>query len=104
MSQDTTLDAVLHRLDQGLDAALDRLTAFLRIPSISTDPAHAGDVRAAAEWLRDELAGIGFDASVRDTPGHPMVVARSQAGYPATTHERPDRVAHRRRWTATVGW
>lgn len=80
MAQDGKLDEVLARLDQGLDAALDRLVAFLRIPSISTDPAHAGDVRAAAEWLRDELAGIGFDASVRDTPGHPMVVARSQPG------------------------
>ncbi|WEF23598.1 M20/M25/M40 family metallo-hydrolase [Paracoccus sp. S3-43] len=80
MTQDTTLDAVLHRLDQDLDAALDRLAAFLRIPSISTDPAHAGDVRAAAEWLRDELARLGCDASVRDTAGHPMVVARSQPG------------------------
>ena len=80
MSQNTILDAVLHRLDQGLDAALHRLVAFLRIPSISTDPAHAGDVRAAAEWLRDELAAIGFEAEIRDTPGHPMVVARSQPG------------------------
>ena len=80
MVNDTTLDAVLNRLDQGLEAALNRLVAFLRIPSISTDPAHAGDVRAAAEWLRDELAGIGFDAALRDTPGHPMVVARSQPG------------------------
>ena len=80
MLQDARLDEVLARLDQGLDSALDRLVAFLRIPSISTDPAHAGDVRAAAEWLRDELAGIGFDAEIRDTPGHPMVVARSQPG------------------------
>ncbi|WP_374302849.1 M20/M25/M40 family metallo-hydrolase, partial [Paracoccus sp. (in: a-proteobacteria)] len=80
MTRDARLDEVLDRLDQGLDDALDRLVAFLRIPSISTDPAHAGDVRRAAEWLRDELAGIGFDAAVRDTPGHPMVVARSQPG------------------------
>lgn len=80
MVNDTTLDAILNRLDQGLEAALNRLVAFLRIPSISTDPAHAGDVRRAAEWLRDELAGIGFDATVRDTPGHPMVIARSQPG------------------------
>lgn len=80
MARNARLDEVLARLDQGLDAALDRLAAFLRIPSISTDPAHAGDVRAAAEWLRDELAGIGFDAAVRDTAGHPMVVARSRPG------------------------
>ncbi|SNR24558.1 M20/M25/M40 family metallo-hydrolase [Paracoccus sediminis] len=80
MADDTTVSAVLDSLDRGLDAALDRLAGFLRIPSISTDPAHAGDVRRAAEWLRDELAGLGFQAAVRDTPGHPMVVARSQAG------------------------
>jgi acetylornithine deacetylase/succinyl-diaminopimelate desuccinylase-like protein len=76
----STLDAVLQNLDEGLDGALDRLMALLRIPSISTDPAHAGDVRAAAEWLHDELAGLGFQAAVRDTAGHPMVVARSQPG------------------------
>lgn len=64
---DPKLDEVLNQLDADLPNAIDRLMAFVRIPSISTDPAHAGDVRAAAEWLRDELAGIGFDASVRDT-------------------------------------
>ncbi|MDQ1900090.1 M20/M25/M40 family metallo-hydrolase [Paracoccus sp. WLY502] len=80
MAQHTTLDAILHRLDEGLDAALGRLAELLRIPSVSTDPAHAADVRAAAAWLRDELAGIGFHAEIRDTPGHPMVVARSQPG------------------------
>lgn len=80
MAEDTNLQAVLTQLDAGLDSAVDRLLTFLRIPSISTDPAHAVDVRAAAEWLRDELTGLGFDAAVHDTPGHPMVVARSQQG------------------------
>ncbi len=71
---------MLTQVDQGLEDALARLMDFLRIPSISTDPAHAGDVRAAAEWLRAELAALGFEAEVHDTPGHPMVVARSAAG------------------------
>ncbi len=74
------IEKVLSTLDKQLPQALDRLMDFLRIPSISTDPAHRGDVRAAAEWLRDELAALGFDASVRDTPGHPMVVAHSPRG------------------------
>ena len=30
---------------------------------------------AAAEWLVADLRAIGFDAGMRDTPGHPMVVA-----------------------------
>ncbi|MDO5706227.1 MAG: dipeptidase [Paracoccus sp. (in: a-proteobacteria)] len=80
MTDQAKLDAMLDALDQGRDAALNRLCDLLRIPSISTDPAHKADVRRAAEWLRDELAGLGFQASIRDTPGHPMVVATSQPG------------------------
>src|SRR5690606_1207808 len=53
----------------------DRLFALLRIPSISTDPAYADDCRRAARWLVDDLAAEGFAASVRETPGRPMVVA-----------------------------
>ena len=71
-----SLDAVLTRIDADLEPALARLFALLRIPSISTDPAHAGDVRAAADWLRDDLASMGFAAAVHDTPGHPMVVGQ----------------------------
>jgi acetylornithine deacetylase/succinyl-diaminopimelate desuccinylase-like protein len=48
---------------------------LLRIPSISADPAFAGDCRRAAEWLVADLKTIGFEAAVRDTSGHPMVVA-----------------------------
>ncbi len=57
------------------DAALERLFDFLRIPSISTDPAHKDDCRKAATWLRDELAGLGFSAELHETPGHPVVFA-----------------------------
>lgn len=70
-----TLSAVLARIDAGFDASLARLFELVEIPSISTDPAYAHDVRRAAEWCARELAGIGFEASVRPTPGHPMVVA-----------------------------
>ncbi len=80
MAQERDLNMMLNALETGLPAALERLNAFLRIPSISTDPAHAADCRKAAEWLAQELREIGFDASVRDTPGHPMVVAHSQPG------------------------
>lgn len=78
----STLDEVLNRIDAELDPALERLFVFLKIKSISTDPAYAADCRAAAEWLAADLAAIGFEASVRLTPGHPMVVAhdRSAAG------------------------
>ena len=72
------LPAVLDHLDANLDASLERLFALLRIPSISTDPAYAADCRRAGEWLVEDLRSIGFDASLRDTPGHPMVVAHHE--------------------------
>ncbi len=69
------LSPVLDRIDQSLDNSLDRLFSLLRIRSISTDPEFAADCRKGAEWLVEDLRSIGFDASVRNTPGHPMVVA-----------------------------
>ena len=77
---DTRLGDILTQLENDRDAALARLFELLRIPSISTDPAHAGDVRRAAEWLVADLTQLGFDAVLHDTPGHPMVVAHSPRG------------------------
>jgi acetylornithine deacetylase/succinyl-diaminopimelate desuccinylase-like protein len=68
------LPAVLDRIDADLDKSLERLFEFIRIPSISTDPAYKEECRRAAEWLADELRELGFDASARMTEGHPMVV------------------------------
>ena len=77
-----TLDAVLARVDADLPVALDRLLDLLRIPSISTDPAHTADCARAADWLVADLASLGFDAAARATPGHPMVVAHGGSGEP----------------------
>jgi acetylornithine deacetylase/succinyl-diaminopimelate desuccinylase-like protein len=56
--------------------ALAELKEFLRIPSISTLPEHAADVRRAAQFLADELKRIGME-NVRliETSGHPLVYA-----------------------------
>jgi acetylornithine deacetylase/succinyl-diaminopimelate desuccinylase-like protein len=71
----SALAPVLDRLDQSLDQSLGRLFDLLKVKSISTDPAYAAECRKGAEWLVADLKTIGFDASVRNTPGHPMVVA-----------------------------
>ncbi|MBB2712185.1 dipeptidase [Rhizobium sophoriradicis] len=71
----TDVQQVLARADQNLSSSLEKLFELLRIQSISTDPAFKAECRKAAEWLVAYLQGIGFSASVRDTPGHPMVVA-----------------------------
>ena len=75
-----SLDAVLARIDADLPQSLDRLLDLLRIPSISTDPAFKPDCARAADWLVAELQDLGFDASARATPGHPMVVAHGGSG------------------------
>lgn len=70
-----SLEAVLARADAALPGSLDRLFALLRIPSISTDPAYAGECARCAATIVEDL-GYGFEARVVPTGGgHPMVIA-----------------------------
>ncbi len=81
-----TLDTVLAKIDANLDLALVRLLKLVAIPSISTDPVFARDCARAAEWLAAELESLGFEASVRKTPGHPIIVGRAKAARPDVPH------------------
>ena len=76
------VDQVLAAVDAGLEQSLERLYGLLRIKSISTDPAYAAECQRAADWLVQELDGMGFAAKAHATPGHPVVVAHGpeQAG------------------------
>lgn len=59
------------------------LDAWLRIPSISADPAHAADVRASAGWLADAFRRDGFPTvEIWETPGAPAVFAEWPAAEP----------------------
>ncbi len=82
----TDLSPVLDRADENLPSSLDNLFELLRIKSISTDPSFKAECRKAAEWLTAYLNSLGFTASVRDTPGHPMVVAHHDAGSADAPH------------------
>jgi len=56
------------------------LTEFfdlLRFPSISTDSRHRDDVRACADWLAAKFERMGLAAETHETPGHPVVIGRS---------------------------
>ena len=56
------------------DRFLAELLDFLRIPSISADPAYAGSVRNAAEWLAAKLSEAGLDqVRLEETAGFPIV-------------------------------
>ncbi len=80
------LDTVLAFADRGLEESLARLFALMRIKSISTDPVYAPECRRAGQWLVDELTALGFEATLRDTPGHPMVVAHHKGATANAPH------------------
>ena len=67
-------EPVLDHIEANLDAARERWFSFLRIPSVSAQPAHAGDCAAAAGWMQSQLQAMGFEAAVHPTPGHPVVL------------------------------
>lgn len=68
------IETVIAELDAETESAVTRLKEILRIPSISTDPAHAADCKRAAEWCASTLNEVGIETSVRETDGQPMVV------------------------------
>lgn len=70
----THIDTVMAALDEA--EAKAKWLEWLRIPSISAQPAYAGDCQAAAEWARAELAALGFQARLVPTAGNPVVLAQ----------------------------
>ncbi len=61
-------------LDANQTRYLGELLELLRIPSISSLPEHAGDVRDAAEWVAARLTTAGIEnVRVMPTAGHPVV-------------------------------
>src|SRR6266403_1772461 len=76
MSPAQALPVVLAKIDADLHQSLERLFEFLRIQSISTDPAYRDQCRSAAEYVANDLSRIGFKTSVRPTGGHPIVVGK----------------------------
>lgn len=54
---------------------LEQLLNLLRIPSISSEPKNAQNVRQAADWLAAELNALGFSVELIETTRHPIVYA-----------------------------
>jgi len=77
-----TISKVLNQIDNDLPDSLERLFELLRIQSISTDPTYKDECQKAADWLVSDLNSIGFNASKRETPGHPMVIGHSEGAGP----------------------
>ena len=69
-----TSDAARDYARANSDRFLQELFEMLRIPSLSGDPAHAGDIRRMAEWLAAHMTGLGLgNVQVMPTAGHPVV-------------------------------
>jgi acetylornithine deacetylase/succinyl-diaminopimelate desuccinylase-like protein len=69
------LNDVLQAIDQGLPKSLENLFAVLRFPSVATDPVHAADCLAAANWLKAYFEDMGLAVKIMPTTGQPVVVA-----------------------------
>ena len=55
---------------------LEELKQFLRIPSVSALPEHAGDMRICAEWTAEALHQAGCEhIQILPTEGHSVVYA-----------------------------
>lgn len=83
MSSD--VNAVVQWLKSNESGSLDRLCQWLAIPSVSTDPAYAEQVAAAAQWAADHLQESGLTVEILPTgdpatgkKGHPIVLAHSE--------------------------
>jgi len=69
-------DALAAFLSTNRDRFLEELNAFLRIPSISTDPERRPDIDRAAEFVASSLRDAGLEhAEAIATDKHPLVYA-----------------------------
>ena len=70
----TAPDRVLAHLRQHHDRTLAELVEFASIPSVSTDPAHAADIRTAARWVAAALERAGpLNVRTMETAGNPVI-------------------------------
>lgn len=66
-------EAILNKVDENQASGLERLISFLKIESVSTDPAFKEHCNTASVWIADELKACGLTVEIHDTPGHPIV-------------------------------
>ena len=64
---------VLDRIEQEKESYLEELKEFLRIPSISTDPAYSEEVLRCAEFLKGRMEAAGLTAELIQTERNPLV-------------------------------
>lgn len=78
MSAGDSVNKAIDYVNANSKQFVDELFDLLRIPSISAQPAHAPDVRKAAEWVADRCKTAGLSAEIVETKGHPAVFAEGE--------------------------
>lgn len=82
--------AIAHFLDEQRAEIIDRLSEWVRIPSVSADPERRDEMLRSAEWIADEMRDAGMQVQVlptgesaavygelRGDPGAPTVLVYS---------------------------
>ncbi len=79
------LDTVLIWIDKNRGGWLEDLKPWLRLASVSADPAHQADLTAAADWAMHYMRAAGLEPEWIPTARHPCILART----PGNRH-KPD--------------
>ncbi len=64
---------VLDRIDREKADYLEQLKDYIRIPSISTDPAYKDEVLRCAEFVADQMRQAGLEVELIESEGYPLV-------------------------------
>ncbi|KMQ87505.1 peptidase m20 family protein [Lasius niger] len=75
---DQKLQAALQEADKNFPKSLEKLSEFVRIPSISTKEENRQDCKKAANWLAEELRSLGLETNLYPgkwgEPGHDLIL------------------------------
>lgn len=74
-AKSTSSDDVFAQIERERGRFLAELKEYIRIPSISTDPAYKSEVDRCADWLIARMKAAGLTTEKIATDGHPLVYA-----------------------------
>src|SRR5687767_2924415 len=77
---------VLKYLEQNQPQFVRDLEHYLRFPSVSAQSQHRADLLACGQWLVKHCQGIGLEARLEKTGGHPVVIAKTPRGQKPKPH------------------
>src|SRR6266576_2289896 len=72
------MQAVIDYLSKNQERFVEELCQYVRFPSVSAQPQHRQDLHACAEWVVRHCQGIGLEARLCPTEGHPIIIARTK--------------------------